>query len=1046
MHLETRLVQLDSAINMELWQEAFKAVEDIHGLITLSKKQPKPSLMANYYQKLGLVFAKSGNHLFHASTLHRLFNLLREQRKNLSQDELQRMADRLLCATLAIPIPASRNAVDNLLVMDESGIEKQRRLATLLMLPCPPTRQSLVKDLVKYGSLQYVTSELQNLYHYLEVEFHPLQLYPKVQPLVQFIAGNEDLAMYVPLLEDIIITRVLKQVSQVYQTIEFKRFASLVPFADKFKLERLIVSASKNLELQARVDHRSKSLSFGTDLGLSQKEEVAEGPTIQSMPSELIRNQLTAMAQALNHAVEVVGPKNVEEEEELRANLLNSYRLTARKEHQRILQRRQIIEDRKEQLENLNDQREREEQEQVEEARRRAYEAEMARLEREAEERMKQRQQQEHQEIKRKHVRERLEELRKTPQGSKIFQNIDEEEMADLDVDEIMQKQVEQLEKEKRELLERLKGQEKKVDYLARAKRIEEIPLLLKQYEEDKKVGREFWEQQEQERIENLKKERVYGLETKARLSRIFEDSEIFLNTLKKARKSDYEDKLKEFEKNLAVERKTRLLERKQKRKEERRQKWILEKEEEAQRIKDEKLKLEREEQERRQREEREKEEREYAEKIAKLDQQAERQRQREKEIEERQRQREIENRRPDEEKVEEPEKPSEKRVPHSDRDLDWRRGGGGSSGGGGEDGAKGEGENRPWRPPSKLGWREREREKEKSMREDGEGHDVVDRRDAPPPRDFGRREEPDRDFRDKARDFRDRPRDDRDFRDKAPPRDDRGPRGFADREDRGSRGFGEGDERGPRRFDRLGPPREDRDIRGPREERDRDFERGPARDDRDFRGPPRDRDDRDWRSGPRDGPPGGSWRDRPAREDKGDSWRDRGPPREERGPTRDDRRSDDRREDRRGGERGSDSWRDRAPPSRGEERSWRDGPRTDGLRGTPREDGPRGGPRDEALRGGLRDEEPRRGPRDDGPRGGPKEDGPRGLRDDGPRGAPRDEGLRDGMREEKGSRAIPREDRPRGSPRDAGPRAPPKERKSKQENTEDDGWTTVRY
>lgn len=63
----------------------------------------------------------------------------------------------------------------------------------------------------------------------------------------------------------------------------------------------------------------------------------------------------------------------------------------------------------------------------MEVARRRAYEAEMARLEREAEERMKQRQEQEHMEIKRKHVRERLEELKKTPQGSKIFQNIDEE-------------------------------------------------------------------------------------------------------------------------------------------------------------------------------------------------------------------------------------------------------------------------------------------------------------------------------------------------------------------------------------------------------------------------------------------------------------------------------------------------------------------------------------------------------------------------------------------------------------------------------------------
>ena len=66
---------------------------------------------------------------------------------------------------------------------------------------------------VKYGSLQYVTPELQNLYKYLEQEFHPLQLYPAVQPIVQFIEGNEDLAMYKPHMEEIIITRVLKQVS-----------------------------------------------------------------------------------------------------------------------------------------------------------------------------------------------------------------------------------------------------------------------------------------------------------------------------------------------------------------------------------------------------------------------------------------------------------------------------------------------------------------------------------------------------------------------------------------------------------------------------------------------------------------------------------------------------------------------------------------------------------------------------------------------------------------------------------------------------------------
>jgi hypothetical protein len=39
------------------------------------------------------------------------------------------------------------------------------------------------------------------------------------------------------------------------------------------------------------------------------------------------------------------------------------------------------------------------------------------------------------------------------------------------------------------------------VDYLARAKRIEEIPLLVKQGDEEKKVNQEFWEQQEKERV-----------------------------------------------------------------------------------------------------------------------------------------------------------------------------------------------------------------------------------------------------------------------------------------------------------------------------------------------------------------------------------------------------------------------------------------------------------------------------------------------------------------------------------------------------------------
>lgn len=43
--------------------------------------------------------------------------------------------------------------------------------------------------------------------------------------------------------------------------------------------------------------------------------------------------------------------------DELRVKIANSYRMTAKKDHVNVLQRRNIIEQRKEQLEHMNDQR-----------------------------------------------------------------------------------------------------------------------------------------------------------------------------------------------------------------------------------------------------------------------------------------------------------------------------------------------------------------------------------------------------------------------------------------------------------------------------------------------------------------------------------------------------------------------------------------------------------------------------------------------------------------------------------------------------------------
>ncbi|KAM8781771.1 eukaryotic translation initiation factor 3 subunit A [Rhynchonycteris naso] len=1002
MHLETRLVQLDSAISMELWQEAFKAVEDIHGLFSLSKKPPKPQLMANYYNKVSTVFWKSGNALFHASTLHRLYHLSREMRKNLTQEEMQRMSTRVLLATLSIPITPERTDIARLLDMDGIIVEKQRRLATLLGLQAPPTRIGLINDMVRFNVLQYVVPEVKDLYNWLEMEFNPLKLCERVTKVLNWVKEQPEkepeLQQYVPQLQNNTILRLLQQVAQIYQSIEFSRLTSLVPFVDAFQLERAIVDAARHCDLQVRIDHTSRTLSFGSDLNYATREDAPLGPYLQSMPSEQIRNQLTAMSSVLAKALEVIKPAHIlQEKEEQHQLAVTAYLKNSRKEHQRILARRQTIEERKERLESLNIQREKEELEQREAELQKVRKAEEERLRQEAKEREKERILQEHEQIKKKTVRERLEQIKKTELGAKAFKDIDIEDLEELDPDFIMAKQVEQLEKEKKELQERLKNQEKKIDYFERAKRLEEIPLIKSAYEEQRIKDMDLWEQQEEERITTMQLEREKALEHKSRMSRMLEDRDLFVTRLKAARQSVYEEKLKQFEERLAEERCSRLEERKRQRKEERRVTYHREKEEEEQRRAEEQMLKEREERERAERAKREEERREYEERVKKLEEVERKKRQRELEIEERERRREEERR-----LGEDPLSRKDSRWGDRDAEGTWRKG-----------------------PEVDSEWRRGPPEKE-WRRGEGRDEERPQRRDEDRPRRLGEDEE---------RESSLRPDEDR-----VPRRgmdDDRCPRRSLD-EDRFSRRGADEDRHSWRNADEDRPPRrigdEDRpprrigdEDRPPRRIGDED--RPPRRIGDEDRPPRRigDEDRPPRRIGDEDRPPRRIGdEDRPPRrigdEDRpprriGDEDR---PPRRIGDEDRPPRRiGDEDRPPRRIGDEDRGSWRnadDDRPPRRGlddDRGNWRTADEDRGpRRGMDEDRGPRRGGADDE-RSSWRNADDDRGPR----RGLDEDRGPR-------RGLDDDRGPRRGLDEERGPWRSADDDRisRRGADDDRGP------------------------
>lgn len=512
---------------------------------------------------------------------------------------------------------------------------------------------------------QLALPQFQDLYRWLEVDYDPLKLCANVQTVTEYIKSDEKnpLMQYIGALHDVTLVRLVRQVSQVYQTIEFARILELAKFATTFKLERTLVDCVRHNDMQITIDHKEKMVMFGTDLSESQREDHHDGPTLQSMPSEQVRQQLVNMSVVLHRAIAAINPNRQKAEREtLRAQMVALYHENKVREHQSILIRQQLIEDRKEHIERLNTEREQEEERRQEELQRQQKMAEQKRLEQEAEEREKKRHENELKQIKSRTMAEKIQQISQTTHGQKILKLI-EEKGTTADPDEIAKEEQNALYRERKELQSRLKSQEKKIDYFERAKRIEEVPLI-KEYLKEMVVKEEvFWQKQEETRIENTIAERKNAVAQQERLKRINADRDAYMNQLKAERKNSYLEKLRNFNEALEEERKKRLAQRIVERRKERRDKWLAEREAEKQRKLDE-LKKEKEEIQRLEQERRQKE---RADELEKLKIQSEKQRAREQEIEKK-----IEDDRERNRSIRQAEKPSRDNEPSA-----WRSVGG---------------------------------------------------------------------------------------------------------------------------------------------------------------------------------------------------------------------------------------------------------------------------------------------------------------------------------------------------------------------------------
>jgi translation initiation factor 3 subunit A len=586
-HLDTRFQQLNVAVELELWQEAFRSVEDIHTLLSLSKRPAKNVMMANYFEKLTRIFLVSENYLFHAAAWSRYYNLLRQsaaavasgqspKKDNpaVTEADMTKAASFVVLSALSIPVISTSRSRGALVDVDAARSNKNSRLTNLLGMSVAPTRAILFKDALSKGLLRRVRSEIRDLYNILEVDFHPLSICKKISPILSKIGADESMEKYIGPLQQVILTRLFQQLSQVYDSVEIKFVLDLAQFPEPFQvtsgmIEKFIMNGCKKGDLAIRVDHATGILTFDSDVFSSAKAmhpgsgagsaeiESRSVQRLQSTPAEIVRTQLTRLAKSLFITCQYVDPAFNSERHRAKDAAFARAKEGAEKEHQEILTRRDIISQKKEAALKAQQMKENEEQTKRLIRQQQQKDEESRRLTEETRLRAEQRLSQEQKRIQREEMEKQIAELKKT---TKLDIDLPED-LADIDAQRIRIIKLQALEKEKELLAEQLRIAGKRIDHLERAYRKEEIKHLKEDYEKQMKADREAYEKAKEEELKEAAQKHKDDVALKHRLEKLVPTYTQFVSTVKQQRKAEFEKRQKVAQKELESKKAARVKE-----------------------------------------------------------------------------------------------------------------------------------------------------------------------------------------------------------------------------------------------------------------------------------------------------------------------------------------------------------------------------------------------------------------------------------------------------------------------------------------------------
>ncbi|GJN37643.1 hypothetical protein PR202_gb26619 [Eleusine coracana subsp. coracana] len=535
LYLDTRVEQLKTATDLSLWQEAFRSVEDVYGLMSMVKKMPKPSIMVVYYAKLTEIFWISDSHLYHAYAWLKLFNLQKSYNKNLSQKDLQLIASSVMLAALSVTPYDQKYGASHLETENEK--ERNMRMASLVNFSLEskrenkelPSRASLFTELASKGVIACASQEVKDLYNLLEHDFLPLDLASKAQPLllkISKIGGKLSsassvpeikLSQYISSLEKLTTLRA----SRIFQSMKISMLSKMIPFFDFAVVEKISVDAVKHNFLAMKVNHLSGAVHFGT----------------VDIEADGLSDHLSVLADSLNKAGNLIHPRVRKPFKH--ADSFISLAAVVENEHKRLLARKSIIEKRKEELERQILEKEKEEEMKRLSKIKKTVDEEKMRLIHDQKTREMERIRKEEEEKEKLDAQNKLKELMKKSGKKIVFDG-------DISKQAIMELALNEQLKERMESEKKLQKLAKTMDHLERAKRQEEAPLIEQAFQKRQEEEKILHEQEQLREIELSKQRHAGDLQEKNRLSRMLEHKNAFQDRIIQRREAEFSHLKKE--------------------------------------------------------------------------------------------------------------------------------------------------------------------------------------------------------------------------------------------------------------------------------------------------------------------------------------------------------------------------------------------------------------------------------------------------------------------------------------------------------------------